>query len=112
MDKTIDLVDFQIKEFVESLRPPMDLREQLDIGYRFQKNTLELFEIRPKWDKPEEKIEVAIAKTKFVKCQGIWKIYWVRASGEWKLYEPMSEVNSIHDFFEIINKDTHGCFFG
>lgn len=112
MDNTINLIETQIKEFVESIRPPLDIREKVDIGYRFQKNTLELFEIRPKWHNQNDRIQSSFAKTRFVKTQGIWKIYWMRASGKWESYEPSAEVKSINEFFKVIREDKHGCFFG
>ncbi len=112
MVNTINLVEIQIKEFVESIRPPVDIREKVDIGYKFQQNTLELFEIRPKWDNQNEKIQSSFAKTRYVKTQEHWKIYWMRASGKWESYQPNSEVKTINDFFEVISEDKHGCFFG
>jgi len=112
MDKTINLIETQIKKFIESIRPPVEIRDKVDYGYIFEQNTLELYEIRPKWDNQDEKIKSPFAKTRFVKIQGIWKIYWMRASGKWESYEPNSEVKSINDFFKVIIEDKFGCFFG
>ena len=108
----IDLIEYQIKEFVESIRPPLNIREKVDFGYKFQNNTLELFEIRPTWDNNDEKTKMPFAKTKFIKTQRVWKIYWMRANGKWESYEPNFEVKSINDFFKIIKEDQHSCFFG
>ena len=40
--------------FIEDLRPPEHIRPQLDLGYRIENQDVFLFEIRPKWDKPEK----------------------------------------------------------
>ena len=111
-EKTINLLEATINKSVEAMRPPVHIRNELDIGYNFLNNTLELFEIRPRWDKKEEYIHSPFAKTKFIKSQGIWKVYWMRASGKWELYEPFPEVKDISDFFEIVKEDKHACFFG
>ncbi len=111
-EKTIYFLDAKIKKLVESMRPPVHIRNELDIGYSFQNNTLELFEIRPRWDKKDELIQSPFAKTKLIKSQGIWKIYWMRASGKWERYGPNSEVKDVSDFFEIVKEDKHTCFFG
>ncbi len=111
-EKTINLLDATIKKAVEAMRPPVHIRNKVDIGYNFQDYTLELFEIIPRWDKKDELIQSPFAKTKFIKSQGIWKIYWMRASGKWERYEPSPEVKDVSDFFEVVKEDKHACFFG
>lgn len=111
-EKTINLIEASIKKMIEEMRPPAHIRDDLDIGYSFQNNTLELFEIRPIWDNMKEKIQSPFSKTKYIKSKGIWRIYWMRASGKWELYEPDPEVKDISDFFVIVKEDKHACFFG
>ena len=111
-DETINFQEALIKQMVEEMRPPAQIREKLDIGYSFENNTLILFEVRPRWNMPDEKIHLEFAKARFIKSQGLWKLYWMRASGKWELYEPMPEVKDIHSFFAIVNEDKHACFFG
>ena len=45
--------------------------------------SIELFEIRPQWDKPKIKQEYPFAKATFVRAKGRWKIYWKRADLKW-----------------------------
>lgn len=111
-DKNINLLEVRIQKLIETMRPPVHMRDELDIGYSFRNNTLELFEIRPRWDKKDEKINSPFAKTKFIKSRGIWQIYWLRANGKWVSYDPNPEVNDIVGFFEIVKEDKHSCFFG
>jgi hypothetical protein len=33
----------------------LEVRKQLDFGYRLEDKNVFLFEIRPRWDKPDEK---------------------------------------------------------
>ena len=41
--------------FIESRRPPAHIRPQLDLGFRVAEQSVEIFEVRPKWrGKPGE----------------------------------------------------------
>ena len=93
-------------------RPPLEVRNQLDLGYRIEDQNVFLFEIRPRWDKPEEKTETPVAKTTYIKSQNQWKIYWMRGNLKWYHYEPVPYVKSISDFFDLVAEDALSCFFG
>ena len=107
-----DLTERQIKDFIEKKRPPLEIREKVDIGYSYKNNTLELFEIRPQWD--DEKIirQHPIAKVKYIKTKKVWKIYWLPSNLKWLTYKTNSEVKLISEVLSIIDEDIHGCFWG
>lgn len=109
---TINLLAVQIQKFVDSMRPPEEMREQLDVGFTFEDNTLELFEIRPHPSKPDEIMHLPFAKARLIKSRGIWRLFWKRASGKWESYEPVPEVKDLNALFDVIRKDQYGCFFG
>jgi hypothetical protein len=98
--------------FLEKRRPPPHVRPELDIGFRVTGQSVELFEIRPRWDKPSEKMEKPIAKATYVKTAEIWKVYWMRADLKWHSYQPVPKVGSIEKFLELVHEDRHACFFG
>ena len=98
--------------FVEKHRPPPEIRDQLDLAFRIRGQSVELFEIRPTWRNPLEKLEQPVAKATFVKRTQVWKVYWQRADMKWHRYEPNSEVESLEEFLEIVEHDEYGCFFG
>jgi len=110
--KSIDFIDIQIKSFVEEMRPPTEIRDQLDIGYKYENSVLEIYEIRPHFEIKDLIMNLSFARTRFIKSRNIWRIYWMRASGKWELYKPNPEVKHIKDFFEIIEEDKYGCFKG
>lgn len=101
-----------IGEFIERRRPPVHVRPQLDLGFRVTGQSVEIFEIRPRWDKPTVTIEEAVAKATFVKRQRVWKVFWQRADLKWHRYDPVPEVPSLERFLELVEKDEHACFFG
>lgn len=102
----------EIEAFLKVRRPPAHIRDELDLGYRIEGQSVEIFEIRPQWRDPSQKMETAVAKATFVKSQGCWKIFWQRADLKWHGYEPEPKVKSFTDFLSIVAEDKHACFFG
>ena len=105
-------VEKTVGAFVEKLRPAPHIRPKLDFGFRVSGQSVELFEIRPQWDRPEIKRESSFAKATFVRTQGKWKVFWMRADLKWHSYLPLPEVTGIEDFLAAVKKDDHACFFG
>ena len=98
--------------YLERTRPPVHIRNELDIAYRIDNQSIELFEVRPAFQNPNQKIEHAIAKATYVKRAKEWRLYWMRADLKWHRYEPVPEVDSLEEFLEAIEEDAHGCFYG
>jgi len=105
-------IDEAAAKYMYNNRPLLEIRDQLDLGYRIDDQNVYLFEIRPQWDKPEEKIESLIAKTSYIKSRKLWKIYWMRGNLKWYNYEPIPFVNNISAFFGLVEEDELCCFFG
>src|SRR5688572_13832575 len=91
-------VEKAVGAFVELRRPPSRIRPKLDMGFRVSGQSVELFEVRPQLDRPSLKRESAVAKATFVRTQGIWKVFWMRADFKWHTYEPVPEVAAIEKF--------------
>jgi len=102
----------EIGKFFDIKRPPVHLRGQLDLGYRIDGQSVELFEIRPNWRNPETKMELPFAKATYVKKQCLWKIFWQRQDLKWHSYAPAPRVQHFKEFLAIVSEDKHGCFFG
>ena len=98
--------------YLEKTRPPVYIRNELDIAYRIENQSVALFEIRPAFRRPDQIIEHAIAKATYVKPEKEWRLYWMRADLKWHRYEPIPEVNSLEEFLQVIEEDAHGCFYG
>ena len=105
-------VEKTVGEFIESFRPAPHIRPKLDYGFRISGQSVELFEIRPRWDQPEVAQESSFAKATYVRTSGRWRVFWMRADLKWHRYPPMPEVKSIDDFLAAVKKDSHACFFG
>jgi len=110
--ETINFEKKIIENYIESIRPPVEIRKKLDLGYSFVNNEVIFFEIRSQWNDETKVNQYPFVKAKYVKSQKIWKIYWMRTNGKWELYEPNPVVHSITSFIEIVEEDEHGCFRG
>jgi hypothetical protein len=94
-NKTIDINESTIKNFVESIRPQdPKIRQEVDMGYSYDGKTVIFYEIR------------------FYKSRQEWNLYWMRASGKWELYEPYPESSYLDKLLAVIKEDKHACFFG
>ncbi|MEH6515382.1 MAG: DUF3024 domain-containing protein [Halioglobus sp.] len=99
-------------EYIDTHRPPAHIRAQLDIGFRVTDQSLEFFDIRPRWDNPSEILEHPFAKTTFVKKSRTWKVYWMRQDLKWHSYEPAAEVNTLEEALSVVSEDAFACFRG
>ena len=101
-----------LKSFLERKRPPSHIRKQLDLSYRLKGQSVEVFEVRPRWDNPNEIMETPVAKATYVKTRRIWKIYWQRADLKWHTYEPHPKAKDLDEFLKVVESDDYACFFG
>lgn len=102
----------ELEAFMQLHRPPAHIRNELDLGYRISGQSVEIFEIRPQWRNPSQKMESPVAKATFVKTQNYWKIFWQRADLKWHGYDPAPIVKTFNEFLSIVSEDKHACFFG
>jgi hypothetical protein len=101
-----------VSRFIEARRPPPHVRRQLDLSYRLEGQSVEIFEVRPDYRDPSETTENRVAKATYVKRAEEWRIYWQRADLKWHRYEPYPTASSIEEFLAVVDEDVYGCFFG
>lgn len=105
-------VEKAAKAFIKKHRPPAHIRNELDLAFRITGQSLEIYEIRPMWRSPGEKMELPAAKATYVKTQKVWKVYWQRRDLKWHVYPPQPKVASVEEFLKLVGKDESACFFG
>ena len=105
-------IEKSIAAFIAKRRPPVHLRDQVDLSFRFDGRSVEIFEIRARWNDPVERIEEAVAKARYVKSRDTWLVYWQRADLKWHKYGPVPEVTTIDAFLALVDEDENACFFG
>ncbi len=116
----MDFTDAEISEHMKVLedtfwsrrRPPLHLRDKLREGQRFTNRTIELFIVRPAFNRPGEEIEESIAKIQHLPRLRVWRLFWKRADGHWHRYPPCPETDSFAAALHVIDADANACFFG
>lgn len=105
-------IEKAVATFVAKRRPPVHLRDEVDLSFRFDGRSVEIFEIRPRWDDPTERVEEAVGKARYLKSRNMWLVYWQRADLKWHKYEPVPEVSTVDAFLRLVDEDEYACFFG
>jgi len=105
-------IERDLAKFMEHRRPPPHIRPELDFGYRIAGHSVEIFEIRPDWQNPKQKMEHPVAKATYVRTQNLWRVFWMRRDLKWHGYEPAPEVRSLEAFLAAVSRDEYCCFFG
>ena len=101
-----------VSAYIENKRPPVHIRKEVDISFRITGQSVEIFEVRPRWDDPAEILEHFVAKATYIKTQEHWKVFWQRADLKWHSYDPNPTVANIDKFLVLIEVDEHACFWG
>jgi len=62
------------EQFWSRRRPPLHLRDQLREGQRIDGTSIELFLVRPAFQRSGEQIEESIAKVRFIRSRDVWHL--------------------------------------
>jgi len=111
LSNIVDVIEV-MENFVARIRPPEHIRDQLDITYKIENQSVILQEIRPMILNPDKKSEFGFAKATYVKASRKWKVYWMRGNLKWDNYKPKPDVNSLKEFVELVDEDPLHCFKG
>ena len=93
-------------------RPPLHLRDKVREGQRFSGRSIELFFVRPAFNRPGEEVEESIAKVQHILRHGHWRLFWKRADNKWHRYPICPQTNSLAEALREIDEDPCCCFFG
>lgn len=108
----LETVSQDWEAFLITQRPPVEMRQQIDIGMEIENQSVIIYEIRPQWDHPEVSHKSPIAKVSYIGKSGTWKIYWMRSDLKWYSYSPKPAVKSFNAFLKQVAEDSHCCFWG
>jgi hypothetical protein len=108
---TVDIIE-TMEKFLEQVRPPEEIRAQLDVNYSIDAQSIVINEVRPRWDNKDEYREYGIAKATYNRSKNEWKIFWKRADLKWHGYTPELTVKTLVEFLRVVKEDKHHCFWG
>jgi hypothetical protein len=101
-----------LENYIEKIRPEEALRDKVDIAYKIENQSIIIYEIRPSFIQPRQKIESLVAKATFVKAKDCYKVFWRRSDFKWHSYQPIPTVKTIRDFIHVVSEDQYSCFWG
>lgn len=80
-----------VRAFIEEQRPTAHLRAKVHLAFRLTGQSVEIFQVRPKFERPGRTTEDAVAKATHSKANGRWKVFWQRADLKWHRYDPVPD---------------------
>jgi len=93
-------------------RVPAHVRDQLRLDFRASGSAVELFEVRPRFDKREEWIEHGVAKFRYVASKKTWELYCLHRDLRWHSYQRMPRAKSFDRLLREVDADPTGIFWG
>jgi hypothetical protein len=85
---------------------------KVSLEYRVQGHDVTILERRPHWDGTPGFTEAGVARLKFTRSTGKWRLLWQRADLKWHAYEARSSSGALSALVAEIDGDPWGCFFG
>lgn len=101
-----------LDEYIETIRPPEEIRSELDMGYDIKDQSVLLVEIRPDWRQPEIIHRSPYAKMTYVISNKTWKLYWQNGNLSWDAYPKLPTSPLLETLLKEIDADPLGCFKG
>jgi len=108
---SVDIIEI-MENYISEVRPEPEIRNQLDLNYEINEQSVTLNEIRPAWNNPKEILTIGYAKATYIKNKNVWKVFWKRADNKWHSYKPKHTVKTLKDFLNLVDQDEYGCFMG
>ncbi|HEM8127285.1 DUF3024 domain-containing protein [Providencia rettgeri] len=93
---------------MKNLRPPMHIRNEYDLVYEIQDQTVIIKEVR---FTVERYVDVFVAKITFNREQKGWKLFGMNSAGEWEgMFSDL--IPTFSDAIQVVEDDDIGIFFG
>lgn len=96
--------------FMEKRRPAEHLRDELDLQYHIEDDSVIIFEIRQLiWS--DGKVEEPIAKITYNRHSSSWSLLWMDKNSNWHHYDEKM-LGSFSDAIQLVEENVCGYFFG
>lgn len=94
--------------FMEKRRPPVFVRDEVDLQYRIQGLNVIIYQVRYV---DFRAFESPIAKIMLNRAECCWEVFWMSPSNEW-ITDIKEPIQSFSDAIKVVEDDVRGCFFG
>jgi len=93
-------------------RVPPEVRDKVRLEYSIKRHDVEICEVRPAWRDPNRETRTPLAKLRFVRTAGEWRLFWMRKDLRWHSYQPFPSSRDLEEILAKIDRDEWCCFFG
>lgn len=93
-------------------RIPIHVRKELRLGFRITGHDVVLFEERPAFRPPHDWHERPVAKFRYVRNRGVWRLFCQHRDLRWHAYEPRPSARVFEILLHEVDTDPTGIFFG
>ena len=100
-----------VGEFCDSRTNP-EIRDKLRYEYSVQRHDVVIHEVRPHWRESGRDTRTGVAKFRFVRSAGEWRLFWMRQDLKWHAYEPCPGARGVEELVEVVDRDEFGASLG
>ncbi len=94
------------------LRSLPQFADELRFVYEVEGHVVSVYEERLPWRGDGDWTRSGIARFRFVRSKGVWRLYWMRSDLRWYLYETDEMPSDLDALVAIVEADEFGAFFG
>jgi hypothetical protein len=100
-----------LQEYCDA-RVPVQIRSELEVRFRFDGNSVVLYERRPAWRRPGEWVEPVVAKFRYFVGRKEWVLYWRDRNQRWRRYDLIKPSPLFEELLSEVDSDPTGIFWG
>ena len=89
-----------------------EFKDDLSLEFNVAGHDVVIFERRPKYGARVGVTDSPVAKLKFVRTQGEWRLFWRRQDLKWHGYGRLPSSKKLERLVDEVDRDPYGCFFG
>ena len=90
-----------------------EYRAELEFVYEVEGHSVSIYEVRPDWQDSSKKTKMGVARFRYMRSRGEWRLYWMRRHLKWHLYDPdVSVSRQLEPLVDVVANDRSGAFFG
>jgi hypothetical protein len=93
-------------------RVPPEVRDQVELRFRFEGNSVILFERRPAFQRPGDWTEIQIARFRYFVGRQEWALFWSDRNSKWQRYDLIPDSPSFEDLLTEVDSDPTCIFWG
>lgn len=104
-------IDSTVGAFCRRISSPKHA-DELRFTYDVDGHRVSIHEERPPWQGPGDWTRHGVARFRYIRKTGEWKLYWMRRDLKWHLYDPDLILRDLESLVKVVEQDKYCAFFG